>query len=135
MANQVLADSDTPVSILQKCYEKDKACFLLESVEGGERWGRYSFLGVSAFGHIKIFKTHVLVETRHDTKKIDHNNDPLSVMRDVIKKFTPADIPDLPRFWSGITGYFAYEIVSFSKILRCPCPRAPRTAILLFPSR
>ena len=113
VATRVLADSDTPVSILQKCYEKDKACFLLESVEGGERWGRYSFLGVSAFGHIKIFKTHVLVETRHDTKKIDHNNDPLSVMREVIKGFTPADIPDLPRFWSGITGYFTYEMVSF----------------------
>ena len=113
VGTRVLADTDTPVSILQKCYDKDTECFLLESVEGGERWGRYSFLGVSAFGRIIIFNTHVLVETRHETLRIAHENDPLKVMRDIIKGYTPADIPDLPRFWSGLTGYFAYEMVSF----------------------
>ncbi len=113
VGTRVLADTDTPVSILQKCYDKDKESFLLESVEGGERWGRFSFLGVSAFGRIKIFKTHVLVETQHETLRIAHENDPLKVMRDIIKRYTPADFPDLPRFWSGITGYFAYEMVAF----------------------
>ncbi|MCP4722704.1 MAG: anthranilate synthase component I, partial [Desulfobacteraceae bacterium] len=59
VCTRVLADTDTPVSILQKCYDKNQECFLLESVEGGERWARYSFLGISAFGTVKIFKEYV----------------------------------------------------------------------------
>ncbi len=113
VATRVLADTETPVSILQKCYDADKECFLLESVEGGERWARYSFLGVSAFGHIKVFATHVEVDTRHGKQQIPHYNDPLGVMREIVQGFKPADIPDLPRFWSGVTGYFTYEMVSF----------------------
>ncbi len=113
VATRVLADTDTPVSILQKCYDKDKECFLLESVEGGERWARYSFLGVSAFGHIKVFNSHVEITTRRDSKKIPHDNDPLGVMREIVQGYKPANIPDLPRFWSGVTGYFTYEVVSF----------------------
>jgi anthranilate synthase component 1 len=109
----VLADTDTPVSILQKFYARNKECFLLESVEGGERWARYSFLGISAFGTVKIFKDHVEITTQNSHDKIPHNNDPLEVMRELINGYTPADIPDLPRFWSGLTGYFTYEMVSF----------------------
>jgi anthranilate synthase component I len=113
VCTRVLADTDTPVSILQKCYDKNKECFLLESVEGGERWARYSFLGVSAFGTVKIFKDHVEITTQTTQEKISHKNDPLGVMRKLINGYTPADIPDLPRFWSGLTGYFTYEMVSF----------------------
>jgi anthranilate synthase component 1 len=113
VCTQILGDSDTPVTILQKFYDKKKECFLLESVEGGERWARYSFLGISAFGNIKIFQDHVQVLTRRNHEKIPHKNDPLGVMRKLIQGYTPADIPDLPRFWGGLTGYFTYEMVSF----------------------
>ncbi|MCG8614879.1 MAG: anthranilate synthase component I, partial [Desulfobacterales bacterium] len=68
VATRVLADTDTPVSILQKCYDRVRECFLLESVEGGERWARFSFLGVSAFGHIKVYGDHVEVATRLKTE-------------------------------------------------------------------
>ncbi len=113
VCTRVLADMETPVSILQKFYTRDKASFLLESVEGGERWARYSFLGVSAFGSIKIFKNDVHITTQNGTQKIAHNNKPLDVIRDISKTYIPADIPQLPRFWSGFTGYFTYEMVSF----------------------
>ncbi|MCK5837715.1 MAG: anthranilate synthase component I family protein, partial [Desulfobacula sp.] len=83
------------------------------SVEGGERWARYSFLGVSAFGTIKIFAHHVEIQTKNETREIAHHNDPLDVIRTVSKEFVPAQIPELPRFWSGFTGYFTYEMVSF----------------------
>jgi anthranilate synthase component 1 len=113
LATRILADTDTPVSILNKCYNADKECFLLESVEGGERWARYSFFGVSAFGHIKVFQNQVTLTTRQTDQTFDHKGDPLGVMRDILGQFIPADIPDLPRFWSGVTGYFSYEMVSF----------------------
>ncbi len=113
VCKRILADMDTPVSILKKFFKKDKECFLLESVEGGERWARYSFMGVSAFGSIKIFKNHVLIETKKETREIPHEGDPLAVIRDYSKTFKPAFISELPRFWSGFTGYFTYEMVSF----------------------
>ena len=87
VCTRVLADTDTPVSILQKCYDKNKECFLLESVEGGERWARYSFLGVSAFGTLKIFKEYVEIATQNSREKIFHNNDPLGVMRTLINGY------------------------------------------------
>ena len=135
VATRVLADTDTPVSILQKCYDADKECFLLESVEGGERWARYSFLGVSAFGHIKVFDTHVHMTTRHGEKKIPHDNDPLSVMREIIGGYTPADIPDLPRFWSGITGYFTYEVVSFFEDIPVSIPEGTPYGHFIIPEQ
>jgi anthranilate synthase component 1 len=122
VCTRVLADMDTPVSILQKCYDKNKECFLLESVEGGERWARYSFLGLSAFGTVKIFKEHVEITTQNGQEKILHKNDPLGVMRTLIEGYTPADIPELPRFWSGLTGYFTYEMVSFFEDIQVELP-------------
>lgn len=113
VCTQILADTETPVSILQKFFSKEKESFLLESVEGGERWGRYSFMGVSAFGTIKVFSQDVEIQTKNETQKITHNNDPLDVIRRFSKRFIPAQIPELPRFWSGFTGYFTYEMVSF----------------------
>ena len=55
LCTEILADTETPVSILQKFYQKGKPLFLLESVEGGECWARYSFLGISANSHIRVF--------------------------------------------------------------------------------
>lgn len=113
VCTRILADMETPVSILQKFYTKGKESFLLESVEGGERWGRFSFLGVSAFGTIKIFSKDVEIQTKNESRIIPHHNDPLDVIRTFSKGFNPAQITELPRFWSGFTGYFAYEMVSF----------------------
>ncbi|MCF6245873.1 MAG: anthranilate synthase component I family protein [Desulfobacula sp.] len=123
VCTQVLADMETPVSILKKFYIKEKESFLLESVEGGERWARYSFLGVSAFGTIKIFSDDVEIKTRNETKIIPHNNDPLDVIRQLSKDYIPADIPELPRFWSGFTGYFTYEMVSFFEDIPVSLPK------------
>ncbi len=133
VCTQILADTETPVSILQKFYRKEKESFLLESVEGGERWAQYSFLGVSAFGNIKIFSDHVEIKTKKETKNIPHHHDPLSVIRDFSKRFIPAQIPDLPRFWSGFTGYFTYEMVSFFEDIPVSLPENVPYAHFIIP--
>lgn len=135
VATRILADTDTPVSILQKCYDADRECFLLESVEGGERWARYSFFGVSAFGHIKVFQDQVTLSTRQTEKAFDHNGDPLGVMRDILGQFVPADIPDLPRFWSGVTGYFSYEVVSFFEDIQVSLPEGTPYGHFIIPEQ
>ncbi len=113
VCTEILADTETPVSILQKFYKKDAPLFLLESVEGGERWARYSFMGISAKRHIKIFSKEVESSTGNTSYRIAHNGDPLSILRDIASRYKPAEIRELPRFWCGLTGYFTYEMVSF----------------------
>jgi anthranilate synthase component 1 len=124
---------ETPVSILQKFFDRGKENFLLESVEGGERWARYSFLGVSAFGNIKVFTNEVEIQTRNETQKIMHHNDPLDVIRSFSSNFVPAKIPDLPRFWSGFTGYFTYEMVSFFEDIPVRLPEDTPYAHFIIP--
>ncbi len=110
---EILADTKTPVLLLKKIYQDKKPVFLFESVEGGERWGRYSFLGVSARCHIKIYPKYMEIKENSATKQISHNGDPLAVLRNLMKQYHPAQLPELPRFWGGMVGYITYEMVSF----------------------
>ncbi|MBF0378011.1 MAG: chorismate-binding protein [Desulfamplus sp.] len=136
---EILADTETPVSILQKFHSPDNSLFLLESVEGGEHWARYSFMGLSAKSQVKVFEDHIAIEesptidpntkSRDNTaisrnisiddkngvqiKKIPHKGDPIGTIKEITSHYNPADIKGLPRFWSGLTGYMTYEMVSF----------------------
>ncbi|MBF0572682.1 MAG: chorismate-binding protein [Desulfamplus sp.] len=118
---EILADTETPVSILQKFHSPDNSLFLLESVEGGEHWARYSFMGLSAKSQVKVFEDHISIEEysnidgkhRVQINKIPHKGDPIGTIKEVTSRYNPADIKGLPRFWSGLTGYMTYEMVSF----------------------
>lgn len=110
---EILADTETPVSVLQKFYSSQQPVFLLESAEGGERWGRYSFLGVSARYHIKVYRNTIEIQGHDTTEVIPHTGDLLVVVKSFMDRFKPAHIPELPRFWGGIVGYLTYEMVSF----------------------
>ena len=109
----VLNDLESPVSILGKIFQRDGA-FLFESVEGGERWGRYSFLGMNPYMQVYVFQENVRVLDEHGRAEvISHNGEPLEVLRRLLSRFSVPDVPGLPRFWGGFVGYFCYEFVSF----------------------
>ncbi len=110
---EILADMETPVSLLAKLYQKKGAIFLLESVEGGEKWGRYSFIGLSAHADVQVFRDSVRVQTHGGTETIPHDNNPLAVLKSLMARYKPADLKELPRFWGGLVGYLTYEMVSF----------------------
>ena len=116
---EILADTETPVSLLHKFYDGKGPVFLFESVEGGERWGRYSFLGTSARSHILVFKKHVEVKENGSVQKIPHGGKPLDVLKALMKDYRPASLPGLPRFWGGMVGYLTYEMVSFFEPVPC----------------
>jgi anthranilate synthase component 1 len=118
---KILADTETPVSVLARFAHDNPNVFLLESAEGGERWGRYSFMGVSARANITIFRNDVVIRQGINEKRIPHNQDPLAVLRDLMKPYTIAELPGLPRFCGGLVGYFAYEMIHFFE------PRVPNT--------
>ncbi len=133
LCTQILADTETPVSILEKLYHKDAPVFLLESVEGGEHWARYSFLGIGAHSEVCVFSDHVRVDTRGKVQTIPHNNAPLTVLRELTRAYAPCEMPELPRFWGGLTGYFTYEMVSFFEKIPVALPSDTPYARFIIP--
>ncbi|MDH4392840.1 MAG: anthranilate synthase component I [Aquabacterium sp.] len=109
---EAFADLETPLSLYLKLAGGGKNSFLLESVVGGERFGRYSFIGLPARtllratdGVTEVVTDGVVVET--------HHGNPLDVVAEYQKRFKPALRPGLPRFCGGLAGYFGYETVRY----------------------
>lgn len=127
---EMLSDVETPVSVLMKLYNQKPPLFLLESVEGGERWGRYSFMGVRAHSMVTVFKDHVAVERDQQVTRISYEKDPFDALRQLMATFKTASIHELPRFWGGLVGYFTYETVSF--IEKIPSKLDPDTPLAKF---
>ncbi|MBL0713152.1 MAG: chorismate-binding protein [Desulfosarcina sp.] len=113
VACEILADTETPVSLLGKFYRWQSDLFLFESVEGGERWGRYSFLGTSARSHVRVFPDVVAIREKGREERIPHAGRPLEILKKQMQAYRPAVVSDLPRFWGGMVGYLTYESVSF----------------------
>jgi anthranilate synthase component I len=130
---EILSDLDTPVSILEKLYEQRGPVFLLESAEGGERWGRYSFLSTSAKSQIRVFANRIEMEENGAISNIGHYGDPLGVLRKLMQQFRPAEIPELPRFWCGLVGYLTYEMVSFFESIPHEWPSEKPLAHFMIP--
>jgi len=103
------ADLDTPLSLYLKLAQQ-RYTFLLESVVGGERFGRYSFIGLPARVRIRVRGTHVDVEDRGGVVET-FDGDPFAFLRGYMKRFRAAPRPGLPRFCGGLAGYFGYDTV------------------------
>ena len=116
---KILADAETPVSVLSRFAGDSNNLFLLESAEGGERWGRYSFMGVSARATVAVYRDDVVMRQGITETRTPHGGEPLGVLRDVMRPYKLAELPGLPRFCGGLVGYFAYEAAHFFE------PRVP----------
>ncbi len=130
---EILADMETPVSLLKKQYNDQGPVFLFESVEGGERWGRYSFLGFSAKAQIEVYKTLVKINQDGQEQIIDHQGAPLKVLKNLMDHYKPAQIDQLPRFWGGLVGYITYEMVSFFENIPNNWPKDQPLASFIIP--
>ncbi len=109
---EILADFETPLSAFVKIDEGDFS-FLLESVEGGERLARYSFLGS---GPSLVFSSKGdRIELREGkvSKKFTTVSDPIEELKKVLKRYTFVDVKGLPRFCGGMVGFFGYDMVRF----------------------
>lgn len=110
---EFLADTETPVTVLAKLKKLNNSCFLFESVEGGQNWARYSFIGTSAYQHVFLFKDKIEIVHKDGSIKSTFFQDPFSGIRSLMNSFIPVPLDGLPPFWGGIVGFFNYETVSF----------------------
>ena len=109
---ETLADLDTPLSVYLKLGNAPYT-YLLESAQGGERFGRYSFIGLPAATRISAHGRHVQVEISGTVAEAMETADPLQFIDNYLKRFRAAPLPGLPRFCGGLVGYFGYETVRY----------------------
>jgi anthranilate synthase component I len=107
---EILADLETPVSAYLKVVGT-KPGFLLESAEGGERFGRYSFLGTDPSAIIRTKGNRIEIES--GTAKEVKEENPFPFLRKYLSGVKAAADPTLPRFSGGLVGYFSYDVVRF----------------------
>ena len=129
---EAFADLETPLSLyLKLAHSKDggKHSFLLESVVGGERFGRYSFIGLPARTLLRAsgFGADAKTEVVTDGQVVETaRGNPLDFIESYQKRFKVALRPGLPRFCGGLAGYFGYDTVRYiEKKLETTCPPEP----------
>jgi anthranilate synthase component 1 len=111
VVREVLADLDTPLSTYLKLADAS-GTFLLESVEGGETWGRYSIIGLSAAAMLTVQDGVCTVQSTAGTETLDAR-DPFEAIEDFRARFRVPELPGLPRFSGGLVGYFGHETVGY----------------------
>lgn len=112
LACETIADFDTPLSIYLKLADAPNS-YLLESVQGGEKWGRYSIIGLPARTVLRVHDHSVVVST--DGIEVERHEcaDPLAFVESFKARYSVPSIPGLPRFNGGLVGYFAYDSVRY----------------------
>ncbi len=110
---EIPADVETPVSAFLKIAGKAKRAFLLESVEGGEKMARYSFLGADPVETVAIRGGVVEHFVEGKMRVLSHGGDPMTALRGLMQRYRPVSLPGLPRFHGGLVGYFAYDLVRY----------------------
>ncbi|MYJ54378.1 MAG: anthranilate synthase component I [Nitrospira sp. SB0672_bin_25] len=123
---EILADRETPVSAFSKINSGDTA-FLFESIEGGESWARYSFLGSGATQVLWEKDGILYVQKGRKTETLPLGDNPLDHIRTILSEFQPVHVPDLPRFVGGAVGYLGYDVVRFFE----PIPEYPKDSARL----
>ena len=118
---EIMADMDTPVTAFKKI-DDGTYSFLLESIEGGEKWGRYTFLGASPSVVIRTRGDLVEILKSGDAPVSLQSKDPLDAVREYLSRFEPVEVDGLPRFFGGAVGYLGYDMVRYFEDLKSDKP-------------
>ncbi len=106
------ADLETPVSVYLKLRDENPS-FLLESVEGGERIARYSFIGIQPRAQYILKNGKIQIKDQHGTRTTPYTSDPTHFLQAEMSRFPSSHVPGAPRFTGGMVGYLSYESVRF----------------------
>ncbi len=113
---EIIADLDTPLTIFAKVAGDESHAFLLESLEGGEKWGRYSFIGLDPILTLQS-RDRLLTIKRGDMVE-EREGDPLGKIKELLESFKACQDTDfLPRFYGGAVGFLGYDMVRFMERL------------------
>ncbi len=110
----IVADLDTPLTIFAKVAGEEEHAFLFESMEGGEKWGRYSFIGLDPLLTFESIRDRVMLSgTGFDGPEVRDGVNPLVELRELLASFNASTAPGLPRFYGGAVGFLGYDMIRF----------------------
>lgn len=122
VTREVLADLDTPLSTYKKLANAPYS-YLLESVEGGETWGRYSIIGLPCKTILKVHGEQVSIYQEGQLSEQYEVEDPLEFVESFQQRYRVPELEGMPRFNGGLVGYFGYDCVRYvEKRLKDSCP-------------
>lgn len=110
LVRTLMADTETPIRIFQHFYQ-DRRAFLLESVEGGVKWARYSFIGTDPFLMIKGKMGMMEIETKDGVRKMEGK--PIETLKSYLRSFRSPSLAELPPFTGGAIGFFGYDLLQY----------------------
>lgn len=116
---EIVADLDTPLTLFAKVAAEHRHIFLFESMEGGEKWGRYSFIGFDPLVTFVSQGNEVTITemTANGPLRRQSEGNPLKALRDLVDDFKAAEYQGLPRFCGGAVGFLGYDMVRFMEDL------------------
>lgn len=114
VCKEIYADVITPITLLRKLSALSSRYYLLESVEGGEKWGRYSFLGYDPVMRVSLKDGVVKIEDAKGTEEIQTKK-PYEVLRQVMRRHRSPKIEGMPPFTGGFVGYFGYAMIGYAE--------------------
>ena len=113
LVKSIDANFDSPINLYSNIKNK-KDTFLLESIEGGVRWAQYSIIGLDCTDTIKVTGNKIDIKTDSISNSIE-SSDPLNELNKIINNFQSPDIENMPRFYGGYVGFFAYESAQYAE--------------------
>lgn len=117
LSSEVYADVVTPITLLRRLARQSRRFFLLESIEGGEKWGRYSFLGYDPVMRVTCKSGQVSLDSQAEeipSQQITTSN-PLQVLREILSCYQSPRLKGQPPFTGGFVGYFAYAMIEYGE--------------------
>ena len=135
VCTEIIADLDTPLTLFAKVAGNHRHIFLFESMEGGEKWGRYSFIGFDPLVTFVSSQDLVTIAEVHGGQTIEeqvHTN-PLQSLRALVERLQAAEVPGLPKFCGGAVGFLGYDMVRFMEDLpdARPCLDLPDSSFIV----
>lgn len=110
IARTLMADMETPIRVFRHFY-REKQAFLLESVEGGAKWGRYSFIGTDPFLVLRGKNGRMEIEHNGEVKIVQEK--PIELVKSILHSYKSPSLPELPPFTGGAIGFFGYDLLQY----------------------
>jgi len=116
---KIISDLDTPLTLFAKIAGDEDHIFLFESMEGGEKWGRYSFIGYDPILTFSSIGSQIDIQSFAEelSTQVQPGDNPLVALQSLLESFKAAENPDLPRFSGGAVGFLGYDMVRFMEEL------------------
>lgn len=113
VCKEIMADIKTPIEVLRILKGVSKHCYMLESVENQEKWGRYTFLGYDPT--MEITCTNGVMTVKNGTPKVEEVSHPREIIKEILEEYRSPKVKGMPSFTGGLVGYFSYDYIKYSE--------------------